>query len=268
MDHYNILKKDVNISNETGFVNYTKNYHDEVWAKSIVEMGIIKQGRFKDTRFIMENDNHEYLVTKETFNIVAEKVKSYHGVIVEVCAGPAGGFAPAMLIRNPNAKVIISDINKIIGEEWYKVIQNSEYKNTTAMAFNICDMPFINNSIEVVSSRNGFVNIERGTGTQIAALKEIYRVLSDGGLFIMDEIFLANDCINGLSTNNLSILKERYPFIFHNFYQECIDVGFKEVKDYNYSKWNNENDDSGLANLCRKLGVVLEFNQFLRFCIK
>lgn len=266
MNYRDILKEDV--TNNNGFLNYTKNYNDEVWAKKIIEMGIIQKGRFIDTKLIMENDNHEYLVTKETFNLVAEKVKSYSGVIVEVCAGPAGGFAPAILVKNPNAKVIISDINYVIGEEWYKVIKNCEYKNSTSMAFNICDMPFINNSIDVVSSRNGFVNIERGTGSQLAALKEVYRVLTYGGLFIMDEIVLTNDCISRLSEHNLNILKERYPFIFKNFYQECLDSGFIDVKDYIYSLWNNENDDSGLANLCRELGVILEFHNYLRFCIK
>ena len=268
MNYFNILKKDVIISSETSFVNYTKNYNDEVWAKEIVEMGIIQLGRFKDTELIMNNDNHEYIDTKQTFNLVAERINCYNGVIVEVCSGPAGGFAPAILVKNPNAKVIITDINKTIGEEWFKVIKNSKYHNSTAMAFNICDMPFIDHSIDVVSSRNGFVNIERGTGSQIDALKEVYRVLAIDGLFIMDEICLTNDCINKLSENNINILKERYPFIITNFYQVCLDIGFKDVTDYNYSTWNNENDESGLANLCRKLGIILEFHKYLRFCIK
>jgi len=252
------------------FLDYSKHYVDSNinWASKIVKSGMICEGRFIDTEWIMNHENHSYMDAKLTFNEVAEKANSYSGYIVEVCAGPAGGFAPAILTKNHDAYVIVSDINAIIAKEWYKLIHHLKYPNTTAMAFNICDMPFRDGTIDVVSSRNGFVNIESGTGSHEHALREVFRVLKDGGMFIMDEIVLSQECINQLQDNHLLILSAKYPHLFSDFRQECTQVGFKNVSDKIYSTWSNADDQSDLATLCKRLGVVLHFNTYLRFCIK
>ncbi len=154
----------------------------------------------------MSDKNNEYLSSKVTFNKVVELTKNKNGYIVEVYSGPTGGFGTAYLVSNPNAKVIISDISPYLMNTWFKMLQKTEYKNATAMAFSICNMPFDDSSIDVISSRHGLINIQYNTGNYRDALNECYRVLNVDGLLIINELQVTKKCLEELSENQIIIL--------------------------------------------------------------
>lgn len=59
-------------------------------------------------------------------------------------------------------------------------------------ALDVCDMPFYNNWLDVISGSAAIINIE---GDRDKALKEIYRVLKPGGSFVFDYIFVTEKTI-------------------------------------------------------------------------
>ena len=59
-------------------------------------------------------------------------------------------------------------------------------------ALDVCDMPFYNNCLDVISGSAAIINIE---GDRDKALKEIYRVLKPGGSFVFDYIFVTEKTI-------------------------------------------------------------------------
>jgi hypothetical protein len=56
--------------------------------------------------------------------------------------------------------------------------------------------------------------------------------------------------------------------MFMDYYQESIDIGFTKIENTIGRTWNNKNDESVLASLCRELGVNLEFSTYTRYCYK
>ena len=58
--------------------------------------------------------------------------------------------------------------------------------NVEFAAFNVCDIPFIDNCLDVVSGSHAIINIEGGGDSRNVALREVYRVLKPGGLFVFN----------------------------------------------------------------------------------
>jgi hypothetical protein len=56
--------------------------------------------------------------------------------------------------------------------------------------------------------------------------------------------------------------------MFMDYYQESIDIGFTKIENNIGKTWNNKNDESVLASLCRELRIYLEFSTYTRCCYK
>jgi ubiquinone/menaquinone biosynthesis C-methylase UbiE len=250
---YDILKKDYKPTH--------RNYIDD-WASEDLP-SYISLRRFSDTKWMMTNLDHEWQETRLAFLEVSNLVIHTKGIVLEVAAGPAGGFAPAYLVNNPDLNMIISDISPTICAEWSKVLHDSIYINTLSVAVNVCDMPFLDNSIDVVSSRYGMINIERGSGTYDEAISETYRVLKKEGLLMLFESFVTSDSIIKLSNAQKHTLQDRFPILFDDIIGKCSNRGFDIMNSKVFRAWNNKDDSSSLADLCRKLGIELEFEERL-----
>ena len=197
----------------------------------------------------------------------AEKIAAHGGMILEICAGPGGGFAPATLMEDFNANIMISDLCPTIVKEWRKHFQNMDNPppNVEYAAFNVCDIPFEDNSIDVVSGSAAIINIE---GNRDMALREIYRILKLGGLFVFDYIFVTEEFYNQMPPHLQKAIKEKYPTIFWDTLNVFDELGFSQVETIIKGTWSNENDESGLADFCRSLNTSLTFSGFTRFCVK
>lgn len=196
----------------------------------------------------------------------ASRIAEKGGLILEIGAGPGGGLIPYILDNNSNSNVIISDIVPTVLREWKKFLSKTiDVPNVNYVAMDNCDMPFNDNVIDVVSSFGGFGNTE---GDKYKALSEIYRIIKPGGMYVSGEIFVDKEHADTIQPDILNKIKEQFPTAFIDFYQESIDVGFNRIENIEGAKWSNKDDQSGLADLCRKLGVYLVFSTYLRFCYK
>lgn len=198
---------------------------------------------------------------------ISERIALHGGLNLEICAGPGGGFVPATLMKNYNANIMISDLCPTVVKEWYKLFSEMENPppNIEYSVFNVCDMPFKDDSLDVVSGSAAIINIE---GNRDAALKEIYRVLKPNGLFVFDYIFVTEDYYNQMPTEARKIIKARFPTAFWDSLEIFDNLGYSSIETVKKAEWSNKNDDSTLADLCRSLNTELVFSCFIRYCTK
>lgn len=197
----------------------------------------------------------------------ADKIASHGGLILEICAGPGGGFVPAVLMKDYTANIMISDLCPTVVREWHNHFQKMDNppQNIEYAAFNVCDMPFKDNSIDVISGSAAIINIE---GDRDKALREIFRVLKPGGLFVYNFIYVTEEFYNQMQPHIQKAIKDRYPTIFWDTLHVFDELGFSIVETIKQNTWSNENDESGLADFCRSLNTSLTFSSFVRYCTK
>lgn len=58
---------------------------------------------------------------------VGKRIASCDGIILEIGAGPGGGYMPYILKANPDATVIISDLSPTVVHEWKLFLDNTVY---------------------------------------------------------------------------------------------------------------------------------------------
>jgi SAM-dependent methyltransferase len=197
----------------------------------------------------------------------AGRITSHGGLILEICAGPGAGFAPAVLMKNYIANIMITDLCPTVVIEWQKLFQNMDNPppNIEYAAFNLCDIPFKDNSLDVVSGSAAIINIE---GDRSQALREIYRVLKPGGLFAFDYIYVTEEYYKSMPKEAAEAIKMRFPAAFWDALDIFNELGFSSVETLFKGEWSNKNDESTLADLCRSYDVSLNFSGFMRYCIK
>ena len=203
----------------------------------------------------------------ERFEAQATRITDHGGMILEICAGPGGGFAPAVLMKNYNAHICLSDLCPTVLREWKKLFDSMDNPppNVEYAAIDVCDLPFADNSLDVVSGSAAIINIE---GNRDKALREIYRVLKPGGMFAFDLIFVTKEFADNLPFEALNIIKGRFPTAFWDTLAVFDTLGFKQIKTIRMGEWSNKDDESTLADLCRSLDVSLTFSALMNYCMK
>lgn len=205
--------------------------------------------------------------TVSTMDAVGQKIASIGGVIVEIGAGPGGGYMPYILKADADSVVIVSDISPTVVREWKVHLDKAiASPNLSYAVFNFCQMPFPNNSIDVISDGGGIGNCENGSKSQ--ALKEAYRVLKPGGVLITSTGFVNKDTLAALEADVQRILLEKRPDIFEDLYEDTVLAGFHQIDSMIDGGWYTEDDDSQIADLARSLGVNLKFTSYIRYCVK
>ena len=137
--------------------------------------------------------------------------------------------------------------------------------NVEYAALDVCDMPFYDNCLDVVSGRGAIINIE---GDRDKALKEIYRVLKPGGLFVFDYGFVTQENYYKMPQTAREIIKKRYPTVFWDSLGIFDRLGFSNIETVQTGEWSNKDDESSLASLCRELNTELMFSSFIKYCTK
>lgn len=224
------------------------------WAKMIIKENVIKQSWEWNKSNVSAYKN------------IAKKITEHSGLILEIGAGPAGGYVPAILLENFDANIIISDLSPTIVREWKKLFDNEfNPPNAHYAALDNCDLPFLDNSIDVISSSGGFGNIE---GDKFKALREIYRVLKPGGLYVSGDGYVTHEALKVLPLYAQKVLLEKRPDIFEDFYDATVTAGFKTIDNQILSGWSTKDDESEIADLAKELGIEIIFTGYLRYCIK
>ncbi|GEM_PF-2789714 len=252
---------------ESGFLDSVGDTFFDDWTESNIEDEICSS-RFQDTKWLMSDENNIYLNSKKAFLLVSRLVQEYSGIFVEIAAGPTGGFSSGYLVRNPNSQVIVSDISRTLMKKWSSILQESGFSNSGAMAMNICNLPFLSETIDVVSGRYALINIAKESGSYEDGMEEAYRVLKNDGCMVLCEFRLSEKSIQYLTLEQREMILREHPAVFKDIVKECSKLGFKQIEKHILGSWNNADDDSDLAALCRGLGVSLDFEEVLLFCYK
>ncbi len=205
-------------------------------------------------------------------NTVAQRVAGTGGLILELGAGPGGGFVPHILARDSDAAIVLSDLSPTVVREW-KLFLDKELgsPNLSFAAFDYCRIPFRDNSFDFVTDRGGIANAigpDGRPGDKAAALREACRVLKPGGTLATCTGFVTRETLAALPPKAAQVLRDRHPDIFQDLYEETVLAGFSQIDSLVCGHWDTDGDDSGAADLAQRLGVNLRFTGYLRFCVK
>ena len=235
------------------FVPNQKREYNDLWAEEIRKGGWIKK-------------NWESVQLKTGLDEVGRYIADKGGVILEIGAGPGGGFMPYILKENPDVTIIISDLSPTVISEWKNFLDKEiDSPNIHYAVFDFCNIPFKDNSIDIISDGGGIGNAE---GSKSKALKEAYRVLKLGGKLITSTGFVNKETLAELPKDVQKTLIEKRPDIFEDLYEETVLAGFEKIDSVITGCWYTDDDESSIAELARSLGVNLKFTSYVRYCTK
>lgn len=197
---------------------------------------------------------------------VGKQIASCKGIILEIGAGPGGGYMPYVLKADPDAAIIISDLSPTVVREWKSFLDKTlDSPNLYYAVFDFCNMPFKDNVIDVISDGGGIGNCE---GVKAKALKEAYRVLKPGGQLITSTGFVNKETLASLPVKAQRVLAEKRPDVLEDLYEDTMLAGFRKIDSVISGCWYTDDDDSAIADLARSLGINLKFTSYTRYCTK
>lgn len=215
----------------------------------------------------IERNWREYAQEDDAYmDNIGKQIASYDGIVLEIGAGPGGGYMPYILKANPDATVIISDLSPTIIREWKSLLDKVlDSPNLHYAVFDFCHMPFKDSCIDIISDRGGISNCE---GVKAEALKEAFRVLKPGGKLITSTGFVTRETLTALPEEAQKVLVEKRPDVFEDLYEDTVLAGFRKIDTIIDGYWYTDDDESAIADLARSLGVNLKFTSHTRYCTK
>ena len=201
-----------------------------------------------------------------TMDEVGKNIASCDGIILEIGAGPGGGYMPYILKANPDATIIINDLSPTVISDWKNCLDKAlDSPNLYYAVFDFCNMPFKDSCIDIISDGGGIGNC---IGDKAKALKEAYRILKPGGKLITSTGFVNRETLAALPEEAQKVLLKKRPDVFRDLYEDTVLAGFSKIDSIISGCWYTDEDESTIADLARSLGVNLKFTSYIRCCTK
>lgn len=173
---------------------------------------------------------------------------------------------PAVLQADENAEIIISDLSHTVVEEWKRLLdQTLNASQLSYAAFDFCDIPLRDCTIDVVADHSGILNC---IGEKAAALREVYRVLKPGGLFVSFGGFVTRETLEALPEKDRTALLKEWPVVLENLYEETVLAGFRKIDGEIMDGWCTDEGESGFADWAQARGINVMFSDYIRYCEK
>ncbi|MBQ8555465.1 MAG: helix-turn-helix domain-containing protein [Clostridia bacterium] len=237
------------------FVPNTETPQEQAWAEAIIHNG-----------WIARNWQSAQEQPDPVRHAVGTEIAALGGTILEIGAGPGGGFMPYILKADPDAQIIINDLSPTVVREWRKLLDRAlDSPNLSYAAFNFCHMPLKDSCIDVISDGGGIGNT---IGSKAEVLRECWRVLKPGGRLITSTGFVTRETLAALPDDTQHVLREQRPDIFEDLYEDTVLAGFTKIDSVISGCWYTDGDESDIADLARTLGVNLKFTSYIRYCTK
>jgi len=245
---------------ETGYSGITYFLSEQEQNYNIEWTNEIRKGKWIERNWEFSRAANSHM------DSVGKRITSYDGIILEIGVGPGGGFMPFILKANPDATIIISDHSPTVVREWKSFLDKSlDSPNIYYAVFDFCNMPFKDNSIDIISDGGGIGNCE---GIKAKALKEAFRVLKPGGILVTSTGFVTKETLAALPEEAKCTLIKKRPDIFEDLYEDTVLAGFSKIDSMIGDCWYTDDDDSSIADLARSLGINLKFTSYTRYCTK
>jgi len=179
-------------------------------------------------------------------------------MFLEIACGPGMGLAPVIFSKHPQLPCIASDASSLVIRSWRKFLEdNLKQHDISLAAFSIMDMPLKNDSIDMITSFIGVSSSRQGEEGEVKALKEIFRVLKNGGYLIaIENEWTDYDAIEEVF--NLWGKPVWQGFVKQKTWQEkFLECGFKiEACEKTFFR-HLRKDDNDLGKQAEKFGIKI-----------
>lgn len=201
----------------------------------------------------------------------AKRIAAYGGLILEIAAGPGGGFTPYILSENYEAYIMISDLCHTVPAEWKKLFDSMETPppNVEYAVIDARSLPFLDNSLDVIC---GCPAIAEVRDNKQKVLQEIYRALKPGGLFVFQHTYIRNESLStkafqSLDDNVKKAFLEQWAESFFDYTEELSALGYSIV-DTEMGGAGIVDSDSELGAIADAWGVKFTMQGFVKYCVK
>ena len=157
-----------------------------------------------------------------------KKIASCGGAIIEVAAGPGGGNLSPLLHLNPQANLLVNDLEPGIVDRWQTFLSAELPEAQVEFGvFDVCDMSLPSDSYACISSSGGLSTM---LGAHAVALRECARVLRPNGLVFAHEMALTAKCLKTMP----QALRDEFvyhPWLFRDWIKLFVAAGFSILSE-------------------------------------
>ena len=173
--------------------------------------------------------------------------------LLDICCGPGIGLVPRVLARHPEVSCLAMDASPRLMRALRRALDEPLRRYDLSLAsFSAFDMPLRDASFDVVTSYLGVSSTRSGADGKRRALKEVHRVLRDGGWFVTVE-----NAFDEEAARRVFDLWGRPPWRMDGvtFEELCAECGFLQgARPQRKTRYLNQ-DDNELGAQAARFGV-------------